>query len=74
MAKCSFTGKKPMAGNRVSHSHRKTRHWQLPNVQSKRVWDDENGRWVRIRVSTRALRTISKKGLVQAAKDHGFTY
>ena len=74
MAKCSFTGKKPMAGNRVSHSHRKTRHWQLPNVQSKRVWDEEGGRWVRLRVSTRALRTISKEGLAQAAKDHGFTY
>jgi large subunit ribosomal protein L28 len=74
MAKCSFTGKKPMAGNRVSHSHRKTRHWQLPNIQRKRVWDEEAGKWVRIRVSTRALRTISRDGLAKAAKKVGFKY
>jgi large subunit ribosomal protein L28 len=71
MAKCKFTGKKPMAGNRVSHSQRKTKHWQQPNVQSKRIWDEENGQWVRLRVSTRALRTITRKGLQAAARDAG---
>ncbi len=71
MAKCKFTGKKPLSGNRVSHSHRKTKHWQQPNIQSKRVWDDEEGKWVRVRVSTSALRTISKKGLRAAAADAG---
>ncbi len=71
MAKCRFTGKKPMAGNRVSHSQRKTKHWQQPNVQSKRVWDDEAGKWVRVRLSTRALRTITRKGLAKATKDWG---
>ncbi len=71
MAKCKFTGKKPMAGNRVSHSQRKTKHWQQPNVQSKRVWDEENGQWVRLRLSTRALRTITRKGLQAAARDAG---
>ncbi len=71
MAKCKFTGKKPMAGNRVSHSQRKTKHWQQPNVQSKRVWDEENGQWVRLRISTRALRTITRKGLQAAARDAG---
>ena len=71
MAKCKFTGKKPMAGNRVSHSQRKTPHWQQPNVQSKRVWDEENGQWVRLRLSTRALRTITRKGLQAAARDAG---
>ncbi len=74
MAKCNFTGKKPLSGNRISHSHRKTKHWQKPNVQSKRVFDEETGQWVRVRVSTRALRTISKKGLARAAKDANFSY
>lgn len=71
MAKCNFTGKKPMSGHRVSHSQRKTKHWQQPNVQSKRVWDDEAGKWVRLRISTRALRTITRKGLRAAARDAG---
>jgi large subunit ribosomal protein L28 len=71
MAKCKFTGKKPMAGHRVSHSQRKTKHWQQPNVQSKRIWDEENGKWVRVRVSTRGLRTITRKGLQAAARDAG---
>jgi large subunit ribosomal protein L28 len=55
----------------VFHSHRKTKHWQQPNVQSKRIWDEENGQWVRLRVSTRALRTITRKGLQAAARDAG---
>ena len=74
MAKCRFTGKRPLIGNRISHSHRKTKHWQKPNVQTKRVWDEENEKWVRLRISTRAFRTISRKGLVKAAKDAGFKY
>jgi large subunit ribosomal protein L28 len=74
MAKCRFTGKKPLSGHRVSHSHRKTKHWQKPNVQVKRAWDEDQGCWVRLRVSTRALRTISRKGLTKAAKDAGFSY
>jgi large subunit ribosomal protein L28 len=71
MAKCKFTGKKPMSGNRVSHSHRKTKHWQQPNVQKKRVWDEEQGKWVRITVSARGLRTITRKGLGATARDAG---
>jgi large subunit ribosomal protein L28 len=74
MAKCKFTGKKPLSGSNISHSHRKTKRWQKPNVQSKRVWDEEQEKWVRIRVSTRALRTITRKGLAKAAKDAGFKY
>jgi len=74
MAKCKFTGKKPLSGNRISHSQRKSKHWQKPNVQSKRVWDDEKGVWVRLRISTRALRTITRKGLSAASRDVGFKY
>ena len=60
-----------MAGNRVSHSHRKTRMRQLPNVQSKRIYVPELGRWVRLRMSTRALRTITKKGLLGFLRSKG---
>lgn len=74
MAKCRFTGKRPLKGNRISHSHRRCKRWQQVNVQSKRVWDEERGCFVRLRLSTRALRTISKKGLAKAARDVGFEY
>ena len=71
MAKCKFTGKRPKIGNRVSHSNRKTKHWQKPNVFSKRVWDEEQGKWVRIKVSARGLRTITKNGLGPTARKAG---
>ncbi|HSR68915.1 MAG TPA: 50S ribosomal protein L28 [Acidobacteriota bacterium] len=71
--KCVLTGKGPLAGNRVSHSNKKTRRRQLPNLQSKRIWVEELNRFVRLRVSTRALRTISKKGLMRFLKDEGMT-
>lgn len=71
--RCRLTNKKPLAGNRVSHSHRKTRMRQLPNLQSKRIFVPEENRWVRVRLSTRALRTVSKKGLVRFLKDEGLT-
>ena len=71
MAKCALTGKRALVGHRVSHSNRKTKHWQKPNVHSKRVWNEEEGCWVRLKISTRALRTITRKGLVAAARDAG---
>ncbi len=71
MAKCEFTGKRAKVGNRVSHSNHKTKHWQKPNIISKRIWDESQGKWVRVKVSARALRTITKKGLQAAAKDAG---
>jgi len=60
---CLITNKKPMAGNTVSHAHNKTNRWQKPNIQVKRVYDPELGKEVKIKVSTRALRTITKVGL-----------
>ena len=69
--RCDLTGKNSMAGNRVSHSHRKTRMRQYPNVQDKRIYVPELGRAVRLRLSTRALRTVSKKGLLQFLRDEG---
>lgn len=60
---CKLTNKKPMAANSVSHAHNKTNRWQKPNIQVKTVFDPELGREVRVKVSTRALRTITKLGL-----------
>lgn len=71
--KCSISGKKPLAGNNVSHAHNKTRRWQRPNVHSKRLFVPEINRNVRLRVSTRALRTISKIGLMQYLKKEGLS-
>ena len=70
---CKLTKKKPMAGNNVSKAHNKTRRRQLPNLQSKRIYVPEQGRWVRVRLSTRALRTVTKKGLMQFLRDEGLT-
>ena len=63
---CQVTGKRPMVGNNVSHSNRKTKMRQNPNIRSKRLFDEETGRWVRVRVSTSGLRTITKLGLRKA--------
>lgn len=69
MAKCSITGKSWMNGNRVSHSNIKTKHKLKANIQKKRIFDVESGRWVRLKISTRALRTISKNSLAAALKN-----
>ena len=62
--RCVFTGKSPLVGNNVSHAHNKTKKVQLPNIQSKRIYVTELGRYVRIHLSARALRTVSKIGLL----------
>jgi large subunit ribosomal protein L28 len=60
--KCDLTGKKPLVGNRVSHSNRKTKHRFLPNIQSKRVWSVEKKSFVTVSLSMSALRTVDKLG------------
>lgn len=71
--RCSLTGKKPLVGNRVSHSNRKTKRRQLPNVQDKRIFVPELDRWVRVRLSTRALRTVRRKGLMSFLREQGLS-
>lgn len=71
--RCRLTGKGPLSGNSVSHSNRRTRRRQYPNLQSKRIFIPEQNRWVRIRLSTRALRTVTKKGLLGFLRDEGLT-
>ena len=60
---CMVTGKKPVTGNNVSHAHNKTKRVQKPNVQRKRIWVPEEQTFIRIKLSTRALRTVTKVGL-----------
>jgi len=69
--KCVFTGKRPNVANKVSHSNRKSKKRQLPNIQAKKLWWEEGGRFVKLRLSTRALRTVSKKGLAAYAAEAG---
>lgn len=71
--KCAITGKKPLSGNNVSHAHNKTRRLQLPNIQKKRLYVPELGRYVRLTISTRALRSVSKVGLLNYLKKNGLT-
>ncbi len=59
---CKITGKKHLTGNNVSHANNRTKTRQLPNLQKKRIWLEEEKRFVKMRVSTQALKTIDKKG------------
>ena len=68
---CALTGKRPNVANQVSHSNIKTKKRQLPNLQKRRVWFEEEGRYVTLRLSTRALRTLRKKTLGEFARDAG---
>lgn len=70
---CDLTGKRPNVGNRVSHSNIKTKMRQLPNLQMRRIWWEEEGRYVTLKISTRALRTLSKKTLGQFLRDEGLS-
>jgi len=60
-----------MAGYNVSHAHNKTKRWQRPNIQTKRLYVPELNRYIRVKLSTRALRTISKIGLMTYLKKSG---
>ncbi len=64
MAKvCQVTGKRPMSGNNVSHAHNKTRRRFLPNLQTHRFWVESENRFVRLRLSSKGMRIIDKKGI-----------
>jgi len=60
---CQITGKHPISGNTVSHANNRRRRRFLPNLHSQRFWLEDERRWVTLRVSANALRTIEKKGL-----------
>jgi large subunit ribosomal protein L28 len=62
---CDLTGKKPVTGNYVSHSNAKTRRRFYPNLQTKKFFIPETNEWITLKVSTSAIRTISKLGIYQ---------
>jgi large subunit ribosomal protein L28 len=66
---CQVTGKRPVTGNSVSHSNIKTKRRFLPNLQKKRFFLAEEDKWVTLKVSTDALRTINKNGLYSVVKE-----
>ncbi len=71
MKKCILTGKKPLVGHNISHSNRKTLMRQEPNLQFKRIWNAKRGTWLRLRLSTSAIRTLDKIGLEEFARRTG---
>ena len=69
MAKvCQVTGKRPMVGNNVSHSNIKSKRRFLPNLQTKRFFYAEEDRWITLKLSADAIRTINKNGLNAVVK------
>lgn len=60
---CQVTGKRPVAGNNVSHAHNKTRRRFLPNLHTHRFWVEGEKRHVKLRVSASGMRIIDKKGI-----------
>ena len=60
---CQITGKKPMSGNNVSHANNKTKRRFLPNLQNRRFFVESENRWVSLRLTSAALRTIDKNGI-----------
>lgn len=66
---CQVTGKKPMSGNNVSHANNRTKRRFLPNLQSKRFFVPSENRWIRLTVSARGIKTISKKGIEAVLKE-----
>ncbi len=62
---CKVTGKSPMTGNHVSHANNRTKRRFLPNLQNRKLWVESENRWISMRISNAALRTIDKNGIDQ---------
>ena len=65
--RCEVTGVGPITGNNISHAHNKTKRRFLPNLQKKKIWVQELNRFVTVKLSTKALRTINKNGTGELA-------
>lgn len=69
--KCQLTGKQANNAFAVSHSHRRSKKLQEVNLQWKRIWWSQGNRWVKLRLSTKAIKTLEQKGLAVMAKEIG---
>lgn len=65
---CDITGKRPRVGNNVSHANNKTKRKFYPNLQKKRFYIPEEDKWITLKVSTSAIRTINKNGIAAVLK------
>lgn len=74
MAKSDITGKRKLLAQNVSHSNIKTKRWQNVNIQTRRVFIPEEGRFVTLSLTTRDIRTIDKIGVSAFAKRYGKTF
>ena len=61
--RCQLTGREPGFGNTVSHSHRRTRRRWDPNLQTRRYWLPSEGRYIRLRLSAKAIKTVDRLGI-----------
>ena len=68
---CQLTGKKANNAFSISHSHRRTKRMQEANLQETRVWWPPGKRWVKLRLSTKAIKTLEFRGLEAMAKEAG---
>ena len=68
---CQITGKKGLNGHRVSHANNKSNHVQQPNLQKKRIFVPELKRYVTVRLSTKGMRILDKKGAYRTLKEAG---
>jgi large subunit ribosomal protein L28 len=66
--RCQVTGIGPMSGNNVSHAHNRTKRRFLPNLQKKRIWVQELNRFVTLKLSAKAIKSISKNGTSEVAR------
>ena len=66
---CEITGKRPHVGNKVSHANNKTKRRFYPNLQTKRFYVPEEGKWITMKVSTKAIKTIKAKGISAVLKE-----
>lgn len=71
---CQITGKRPQVGNNVSHANNKTKRKFYPNLHKKRFFIPEEDKWITLKVSAKAIKTINKNGIsavLKKAKDKG---
>jgi large subunit ribosomal protein L28 len=66
---CQVTGKRPVAGNNVSHAKNRTKRRFLPNLHTHRFWVESEKRFVKLRVSAKGMRIIDKCGIDQILID-----
>ncbi len=65
---CQITGKKPLVGNNVSHANNRTKRKFYPNLHKKRFYIPEEDRWITLKVSASAIRTINRNGITAVLK------